>query len=120
MELLEGTGIDRFNVGQGLSSAIMNQLNDAINMNSRALNILLKSDINLNAEVGDYKKTFTFSEAIDQVPVSRRIPGIKLRYIDTLTKEWVEYVFTGSDSSDWMKEDCWNYSLSSIINGGEF
>lgn len=120
MELLEGTGIDKFNVGQGLSSAIMNQLNDAINMNAHALNTLLKSDINLNAEVGDYKKTFTFSEAISQVPVSRRISGIKLRYIDTLTKTWVEYVFTGTDSSEWEDEGCWNYSLSSIISGGEF
>lgn len=120
MELLGGTGIDKFNVGQGLSSAIMNQLNDAINMNARALNTLLKSDINLNAEVGDYKKTFTFSEAINQVPVSRRISGIKLRYIDTLTKTWVEYVFTGTDSSEWEDEGCWNYSLSSIISGGEF
>lgn len=120
MELLEGTGINQFNVDQGLSSAIINQLNDAINMNARALNILLKSNINLNTEVGDYKKTFTFSEAINQVPVSRRISGIKLRYIDTLTKTWVEYIFIGSDSSEWEDEGCWNCSLSNIINGGEF
>ena len=49
MELLEGTGVDKFNVGQDLSPAIMNQLNDAINMNTHALNVLLKSNINLNA-----------------------------------------------------------------------
>lgn len=120
MELLEGTGIDKFNVGQNLSSAIINQLNDAINMNAHALNVLLKSDINLNAEVDNYKKTFTFSEAINQVPVSRRIPGIKLRFIDTLTETWVEYIFIGSDSSEWENEGCWNRSLSNIINGGEF
>lgn len=120
MELLRGTGIDKFIVGQGLSSAIMNQLNDAINMNAHALNVLLKSNINLNAEVGNYEKTFTFSEAINQVPVSRRIPGIKLRFIDTLTKSWAEYIFTGTDSSEWEDEDCWNYSSSNIIDGGEF
>lgn len=120
MELLEGTGIDKFNVGQDLSLAIINQLNDAININARALNTLLKSNINLNAEVGNYKETFTFSEAINQVPVSRRIPGIKLRFIDTLTKTWVEYIFIGSNSSEWEDEGCWNHSLSNIINGGEF
>lgn len=120
MELLRGTGIDKFIVGQGLSSAIMNQLNDAINMNAHALNVLLKSNINLNAEVGNYEKTFTFSEAINQVPVSRRIPGIKLRLIDTPTKSWAEYIFTGTDSSEWEDEGCWNYSSSNIIDGGEF
>lgn len=105
MELLRGTGIDKFIVGQGLSSAIMNQLNDAINM---------------NAEVGNYEKTFTFSEAINQVPISRRIPGIKLRFINTPTKSWAEYIFTGTDSSEWEDEGCWNYSSSNIIDGGEF
>ena len=115
LDLIKETGLN-FTSGQNLTSKAMNTLNDSLNSLIRAINILMKSEININVEE-ESKKMYTIEEAINLVPKSRRIPGIKVTFLGTsgMTET---YTYSGGD---WESLESWGIGDDeTIIDGGEW
>ena len=62
----------------------------------------------------------TLEEILPNVPLQRRIPGIKLRFLST--KGWKEYIYVPrGEENDWTNPDCWREGEGSgVIDGGEW
>lgn len=118
--LSEGTGIGHFSPGQSLGSQTMNSLNSAINHNTEITNSFLLEYINPNVEDNRMTSTYTLEEILPNVPLQRRIPGIKLRFLST--KGWKEYIYVPrGEENDWTNPDCWREGEGSgVIDGGEW
>jgi hypothetical protein len=115
-----GTGINYFAPGQSLSSQTMNNLNSAINANTRVTNSHLLECINPNVEEKNFNKTYTLESLLPLVPKERRVSGIKLRFLSS--DGWKEYIFTSTTPSEhWTDLRYWVCGdQASIIDGGEW
>lgn len=120
--LLETTGIGSFLPGQKLTSETLNVLNARINELVRTTNYLLKSHINVNVEDENPNGVYTLDLVLSKVPVERRNRGIKIRFREEKTGDWVEYVYVGSNTEDtnWYKKENWIVTLSNYVDGGEW
>lgn len=117
--LSNGTEISSFSPGQPLSSSIMNKLNSTINNNTSVANSFLKEYINPNIEENNFTTTYSLETLISTLPVERRIPGIKLRFLGS--DGWEEYVFCSTDISKWNNVKFWKANdQAGIIDGGEW
>ena len=114
-EIIEETGIE-FRSGQKLSLTEMNKINDTLNKCVRAINLDTNSIINLNYELGQMNRTWTFDLARQAVPVERRVEGITLKFLDS-DNGWSEYIYCGPD---WNDPESWNKGHDNIISGGEW
>lgn len=121
MDTLSKTGVPIKSSGDSLSHQDINRINTTVNSNIVASNYLLQNFCNINDEISDYEKKFTLSEAISQVPSSRRKSGMKIRFLSG-AGNYIEYVYSGGDVSDdsWENTDNWSSSLVNIIDGGEW
>lgn len=119
IEVLKGTGIDKFTTGQKLSSQSLNDINTTVNNLVRAVNTLLRSTVNINSEESDYKSTYTLEEAITLVPILRRNPGVKIAFKETET-DWTEYIYKGEDIKEesWFDTNNWALNTADVIDGG--
>ncbi len=118
-EIIEETGIE-FKSGQKLSLTEMNKINDTLNKCVKTLNLDTNSVIDLNYELGQMERTWTFDLARQAVPAERRVKGITLRFLDS-DNGLSEYIYCGNDSSkDWNDVSCWRIGHDNIISGGEW
>ena len=118
--LSEGTGVEYFSPGQSLGSQTMNNLNSAITRNTAVTNSFLLEYINPNVEDNQLDKIYTIEEILPSVPVRRRVPGIKLKFLSSTG--WKEYIYkpTGEEG-DWTNLNCWKEDGNTrIIDGGEW
>jgi hypothetical protein len=111
--LIEETGLS-FSSGQKLTSDAINKMNDTINSLVQKVNLVMKTEININLELGDGK--YDLSDFLYMIPENRRIKGIKVRFINKLG-EWTECIYTGNDFED---PKSWNLSIGKNIDGGEW
>ena len=81
-QLSEGTGIGYFTPGQSLGSQTMNNLNSTINHNTAVTNSFLMEYINPNVEDNQMDQVYTLEQILPQVPERRRVPGIKLKFLN--------------------------------------
>lgn len=119
MEYLRETGIS-FNPGEQLTAAKLEKLNTKINELVREVNKMLKGLCNLNIELGNYSRRFSLEEAINIVSNTRRIKGMKIRFLSENGK-YVEFSYVGEtlDSNEWNNPNNWTESLD-VIDGGEW
>lgn len=120
MDLLNKTGVPVKNPGDGLSHKDVNNINSAVNNAVSAINLDLKNYCNINQEINNFSKRFSFSEAVDLVPISRRSLGLRLRYLG-LDDKYKEFIYNLSDISpdSWSKEENWILPFDKI-DGGEW
>ena len=118
MDTINKTGIPTRNKGERLSSSDFNTINGTLNQVVDAVNPMLTSKINLNAETGNLNKMYTKEEAILAVPNSRRQKGLTLRYY-TKPGYFDEITFLGDSIEDWDDLDYWGMG-GNIIDGGEW
>lgn len=117
--ITNGTGINSFSPGQSLSSQDMNNINTAVNSNSRVVNDFLREYINPNVEENNFTKRYTLETVLPKVPGERRYPGVKLRFLGE--SGWEEYIFASMDPNDWNKTWKWKAGdQATIIDGGEW
>ena len=118
MNTLDKTGVPTKYSGDGLSHIDINSINSVTNANVDATNMLLKNFCNVNDEINSYTRTFTLEEAINQVPNTRRKPGITIKYLD-IFNVFREYTYSGPDvtSENWTNVDYW-YPGANEIDGG--
>jgi hypothetical protein len=66
-------------------------------------------------------RVFTLEQAIELVPDSRRVKGMKISYL-TRSGDFKEATYLGdsSETSDWMNLDNWQTRADYIIDGGEW
>ena len=72
MNTINNTGVATKNKGDGLSASDVNAINGAVNLSVNAINSMLISNFNVNAESGNLNKFYTLEEAIALVPASRK------------------------------------------------
>ena len=120
--LLETTGIGSFLPGQKLTSETLNVLNARINELVRTTNYMLKSHINVNIEEENPNGVYSLDTILLKVPVDRRSRGIKIRFREDSTGDWIEYVYVGANTEDnnWYEKSNWAKTLSNIVDGGEW
>lgn len=124
MELINKTGVPNKYSGDGLSHIELNSINSSTNKCIDGTNYLLKSFCNINVECNDFTRIFTLEQAINQVPVSRRSPGLRIRFLNE-KKNYVEYTYSSNSiqEEDWINVSNW-YNNSpeerNIIDGGEW
>lgn len=123
MELLNKSGVPMKQAGDGLSHQDINAINSTANSAVEAINEqVLVNFCNVNSEINDYTKSFSLMEAIEVVPVSRRRPGIKVKFLNR-EGNYSEYTFSGKSAvvneTDWKDLNLWSYSFNSI-DGGEW
>jgi hypothetical protein len=118
---IEKTGIPTKKKGDGLSSADVNALNGTINNCVDAINPMLKSTFNLNAETGNFDRSYTKEEAIVEVPKTRRVKGLKIKFLD-IRNTFSEFIFFGEsvDDVEWENPDNWGISGGIVIDGGDW
>lgn len=122
MELLNKTGVPIKNPGDGLSHKDINAINSTVNNAIDAINLTITNYCNVNQEINDFSKTFTFLEAIKLVPVARRKSGLVVKYLSE-SRFYREYIFnypgkTFTDE-DWLLFDNWSLPFDQI-DGGEW
>lgn len=118
MNTISTTTVPIKKVGDGLNAEEVNSINGILNQEVAVGNSYLKNFCNLNQELEDYTKTFSLSEAIANVPESRKNPGIELKFLG-LNKKYLYYTYMGSDLTGWSNLNNWNPSVT-IIDGGEW
>ena len=120
MDLLNKTGVPLKSSGDGLSHKDINNINSAVNNSIDVINLDLKNYCNINQEMRNYSKTYTFSEAVKLVPKSRRSSGLRLRYLD-LDNSYKEFIFSCPEVTEenWIEEDNWKLPFD-VIDGGEW
>ena len=122
MELLNKTGVPIKNPGDELSHKDINAINSTVNNAIDAINLTITNYCNVNQEINDFSKTFTFLEAIKLVPVVRRKSGLVVKYLSE-SRFYREYIFnypgkTFTDE-DWLLFDNWSLPFDQI-DGGEW
>lgn len=120
-DLIRTTGITSFLPGQKLSSESLNAINSRINDLVAAMNIYLKSEVNVNVENNEPNTTYTLETVRSLIPQERRGGGLKVRF-KSEGGVWSEYVYTGTgiDDTNWYKDSNWSCSLDNKIDGGEW
>lgn len=120
MELVKKTGVPLKQAGDKLSSSDINQINSAVNQSIDAVNQLLKSDCNINQEVGNYNKEFNLENAIASVPKSRRVRGLCIKFLSSESHNYVTCIYQGPtvDDLDWVKTENWEELGFDYIDGG--
>lgn len=121
MNTLGKTGVSNKVSGDSLSHQDVNNINSTVNLNVDATNYLLKNFCNVNDEINDYSKIFSLEEAINQVPVNRRKPGMKIRFLDSsnIYREFI-YMKSNTNQEDWINKANWMPDGVDIIDGGEW
>lgn len=120
MDTLSKTGVPIKSSGDSLSHQDINNINSTVNTNVTVSNYLLKNFCNLNDEVNDYSREFSLRDAINTVPISRRKPGMKIRFLSG-AGIYSEYIYSGDDSvGSWTDENNWDNVSFNIIDGGEW
>lgn len=119
MEYIKETGIS-FKPGEQLTAAKLEKLNTKINELVVVVNKMLKGLCDINVELNDFSRKFDLSEAITIVSNTRRIKGMKIRFLSKNDK-YVEFSYTGEtlDTSDWTNTNNWTESLD-VVDGGEW
>lgn len=120
MDIINKTNIPKKQVGDKLSSEDINRINSSVNQSIDAINQLLKSDCNINQEIGDYNKEINLSDAVEFVPKSRRSRGMCIKFLSSDTHKYITYIYQGEDTSDeeWNKSDNWEELGFDYIDGG--
>ena len=120
MDYIGETGIS-FSKGEQLTARKLQILNDKINELVRNVNNILKGCCDINVELNDFSRAFELSEAIQVVSKSRRMNGMKIRFLG-LNNTYLEYSYVGEtlNDADWKNTDIWTMLKDLIIDGGEF
>ena len=120
MEYLRETGIT-FNKGEQLTARKLQIMNDKINELVKTANNFLCGLCDINVELNDFDRVFTLPEAIGIVSQTRRMKGMKVRFLAS-NDCYVEYSYIGStlEDSDWYNLENWSIFEDPVIDGGEF
>lgn len=120
MDLLDGTGVGIKTPGDSLTSTDVNDINSTINAAVTYINENLKDFCNANAEINNFERRLTLSDAIKLVPEARRRSGLKIRFLGS-EGQYLEFIYKGSNpnSSNWTNESNWK-SPYDVIDGGEW
>jgi hypothetical protein len=120
MEYLTETGIS-FNKGEQLTARKLQILNDKINELVKTVNGMLMGLCDINVEINDFTRVFDLSEAIDIVSQTRRMKGMKVRFLGD-NNSYLEYSYVGPtvNDTDWENVDNWTMLEDPLIDGGKF
>lgn len=120
MEYIPETGIS-FNKGEQLTASKLQTLNDRINELVRNVNNMLKGLCDINVELNDFNRIFSLSEAINVISNTRRVRGMKIRFL-AQNNSYSEYSYVGKTLSDidWKNLDNWTIFEDVVVDGGEF
>ena len=120
MEYIQETGIT-FNKGEQLTARKLQILNDKINELVRNVNNMLEGLCDINVELNDFSRIFTLSEALEVVSKTRRMRGMKIRFLGQ-NETYQEYSYVGEtvEDADWNNVDNWSIFEDVVIDGGEF
>ena len=120
MEYITETGIS-FNKGEQLTARKLQTLNDKINELVRVVNNMLMGLCDINVELNDFTRVFELSEAISVVSQTRRVKGMKIRFLGE-NETYLEYSYTGStlNDTDWKNIENWTMVEDLLVDGGEF
>lgn len=123
-QLLSGTNVPNKEKGDKLYYTEINSINNTINNSVDVLNNYLRSFCNVNLdELKDPEIQLTLEEAILKVGISRRCPGMIIRFNSSETDQWESYEYFGNSviNEDW--ENINNWILSDLLvelDGGVF
>ena len=119
MEYLRETVVS-FNTGEVLTARKLQTLNDTINQLVRVVNDMLEGKCDLNIELNDFNKEFTLKEAIESVSKTRRHLGMKVRFLSSEQKKYLEYSYLGTDldNNNWTNTDNWVMCEETLVDGG--
>ena len=117
--IISKTGVSTKNKGDGLTASDVNKISGTVNTVVDAINPILASYFNVNAELGS-SNSYTLSEAIELVPRNRRGKGIDVKFLNKLGS-YNSYTYYGETDSDddWRNLNNWENSVN-IIDGGEW
>ena len=118
MDIISKTTVPSKNKGDGLSSNDVNSINGTLNSCVSAINPMLQGYFNINAESGNFSRSYTAQEAISAVPLGRKCIGLTVRYKDE-NNDFIEITFVGESTEDWDNLDNWVTSKR-YIDGGEW
>lgn len=113
MNLVNKTDVPVKNPGDKLTSQDINKINQILNQSVDAINYVLKLECNLNAEVGDYERIFTLEEAIELVPLGRRVLGILIQFLSKDGLSCFRY-----KGGTWEDQGNWESVEFDYIDGG--
>lgn len=117
--IINKTGVATKNKGDGLSASDVNKINGTVNTIVDAINPILASVFNVNAELGN-TNTYTLAEAIRLVPPVRRGKGLEVKYLNRAgALDGSIYYGDTTEDTDWENLDNWGNSLR-VIDGGEW
>lgn len=120
MDLLDITGVSIKYPGDPLSSIDINSINTTVNAAVGYINENLKDFCNANAEINNFERKLTLSDAIRLVPEARRRSGLKIRFLGS-EGQYIELIYRGSDADEanWTNESNWK-SPYDVVDGGEW
>ena len=120
MEYISKTGVS-FKKGELLTARQLQTLNDKVNELVTVVNNILSGLCDINVEINDYTRSFELQEAVDIVSRTRRMKGMKIRFLGR-NNTYLEYSYIGEslDNADWNNLDNWTKLESLVIDGGEF
>ena len=120
MDTINNTGVPTKNKGDGLSASDINKINGTVNECVSAINPILKSYFNPNAEGGNFSRVYTESEAIEAVPESRRSIGLIVRYNDVnVGYKEISFIGDSPNTDQWYDLTYW-IANKRFIDGGEW
>lgn len=121
MNLVKETGVPIKGIGSLLSSKEVNDINNTVNEEVAVGNAFLKTECNINAEIGNYVRQYSLKDAILLVPQDRRTPGMKIKFRNS-KNTFSEYIYCGDGVSEeeWKNTDSWINGAASTIDGGEW
>lgn len=119
-DLINTTGVPYKNKGDALSSSDINKINTTVNQCVGAINPMLKSVFNVNAETGLEDKQYTFDEAVRLVPTGRRTRGLKIKFLQS-GDFFNEITFVGDSIEEvyWVDQNNWSNG-GNMIDGGDW
>ena len=117
--IISKTGVATKNKGDGLSASDVNKINGTVNAVVDAINPILASYFNVNAELGT-TNTYTLSEAIRLVPNNRRGKGMEVKFLNKAgSLDSAIYYGDTTEDEEWENLDNWENSVK-VIDGGEW
>ena len=108
---IQKTGLN-FSAGEKLSARSLNKMNSTINELVDPANEFISSFYNLGDD-----NPCTLEEALKIVPTDRQKPGLMIRFKDSTSGDYSDYIFKGGD---WNKTENWNlYGFEfNVVDGG--